>query len=170
MGMLHSQPVIRNGPPHTQSHFRADGIIVWQQKYIFWGYAVGPESDAAEQSLQPSCTTLTSGRQPKHCPYMREQKDNWILFGKLYASLETLGGTNTHRTELKITLLLAAQVLLNPVTPGSVVLCAATQDGWKCSHPQAPTTEEALHHVAGGKLHSCLPGVSGQSGISTIGE
>lgn len=76
-------------------------IIVWQQKCIFRGYAIGPESDAAEQSLQPSCTTLTSGMRPKHCPYMREQKDNWILFGKWYASLETLGGTNTHRTELK---------------------------------------------------------------------
>lgn len=51
-----------------------------------------------------------------------------------------------------------------------MVLCAATQEGWKRSHPQAPTTEEALHHIAGGKLHSCLPGVSGQSGVSTIGE
>lgn len=34
----------------------------------------------------------------------------------------------------------------------------------------APTTEEALHHFAGGKLHGCLPRVRGQSGISTIGE
>lgn len=34
----------------------------------------------------------------------------------------------------------------------------------------APTTEEALHHIAGGQLHCCLPRVRGQSGISTIGK
>lgn len=92
-----------------------------------------------------------------------------IVFASLLYRSQDTHLTST-LTVQKVGTLHSQPVIKNPLTPRSVVLSAARQEGWKCSLPPAPTTEEVLHHVAGGKLHSCLPRVSGQSGISTIGE